>query len=83
MSRYRPLAPIIVVTRDERVARQLHLFRGCFPLYYPEPKNPDISWMEDVDARINVAVKVHNMIAVVVVTYMYPSHLPFIYHPNS
>jgi len=58
MSRYRPLSPILVVTRNEVVARQLHLFSGCFPIYYPTPKDPSQEWMEDVDARVHTAESV-------------------------
>lgn len=36
ISKYRPRAPIIVVTRNYQTARQVHLHRGCFPFYYPK-----------------------------------------------
>lgn len=36
ISKYRPQAPIIVVTRNPQTARQVHLYRGCFPFYYPK-----------------------------------------------
>ncbi|XP_063802684.1 pyruvate kinase PKLR [Pseudophryne corroboree] len=38
LSRYRPRAPIIAVTRNEQVARQAHLNRGVFPVLYREPQ---------------------------------------------
>ncbi|CAO3613822.1 unnamed protein product [Cunninghamella blakesleeana] len=37
VSKYRPSAPIIVVTRYPICARQCHLYRGCFPFIYPKP----------------------------------------------
>ncbi|KAI8967650.1 pyruvate kinase [Mycotypha africana] len=36
ISKYRPRAPIIVVTRNPQTARQVHLYRGCFPFHYPK-----------------------------------------------
>lgn len=34
VSAYRPRCPILAVTRDGRVARQCHLYRGIFPIHY-------------------------------------------------
>ncbi|MCP9260920.1 Pyruvate kinase [Dirofilaria immitis] len=34
VSRYRPMVPIIAITREEQSARQMHLFRGVHPLLY-------------------------------------------------
>lgn len=34
VSRYRPMAPIIAITRQEQAARQMHLFRGVHPIFY-------------------------------------------------
>ncbi|KAG0170977.1 Pyruvate kinase [Apophysomyces sp. BC1034] len=36
ISKYRPRAPIVVITRNPQTARQVHLYRGCFPFYYPK-----------------------------------------------
>ncbi|KAF7729938.1 Pyruvate kinase [Apophysomyces ossiformis] len=36
ISKYRPRAPIIVITRNPQTARQVHLYRGCFPFHYPK-----------------------------------------------
>lgn len=58
MSRYRPMAPILVVTRDPVVAAQVHLWRGCFPIHYDIPRTEDMTWMEDVDRRVQFAVEV-------------------------
>uniref|UniRef100_A0A183C2T6 Pyruvate kinase n=1 Tax=Globodera pallida TaxID=36090 RepID=A0A183C2T6_GLOPA len=50
-SRYKPTIPILAITRYEQVARQLHLYRGVFPLQYPSmDRNPD--WTADMDNRI-------------------------------
>ncbi|ORZ16375.1 pyruvate kinase [Absidia repens] len=40
ISKYRPYAPIIVVTRNPMAARQVHLYRGCFPYIYEKPAVP-------------------------------------------
>ncbi|XDV28476.1 hypothetical protein PO909_031781 [Leuciscus waleckii] len=55
ISRYRPRAPIIAVTRNEQTARQAHLYRGIFPVLYNNPSN-DV-WAEDVDLRVNFAME--------------------------
>ncbi|XP_073707083.1 pyruvate kinase PKM isoform X1 [Garra rufa] len=55
ISRYRPRAPIIAVTRNEQTARQAHLYRGIFPVFYNKTSN-DV-WAEDVDLRVNFAME--------------------------
>ncbi|KAG0045483.1 Pyruvate kinase [Gryganskiella cystojenkinii] len=50
VSKYRPKSNIIIVTRKESTARQIHLSRGCYPFIYKEPKVAD--WQEDVDNRL-------------------------------
>jgi len=54
VAKYRPPCPILTITRDSGVARQLHLHRGCVPLFYDAPKIP--LWQDDVDARIKYAM---------------------------
>uniref|UniRef100_A0A3Q2CMB5 Pyruvate kinase n=3 Tax=Cyprinodon variegatus TaxID=28743 RepID=A0A3Q2CMB5_CYPVA len=56
LSRYRPRAPIIAVTRCGMTARQSHLYRGVYPVLYTKPAN-DV-WAEDVDLRVNFAMEV-------------------------
>ncbi|XP_047010660.1 pyruvate kinase PKM isoform X2 [Ictalurus punctatus] len=56
LSRYRPRAPIIAVTRNGQTARQAHLYRGIFPVFYNKPAH-DV-WAEDVDLRVNFAMDV-------------------------
>ncbi|KAI9834628.1 MAG: Pyruvate kinase [Phylliscum demangeonii] len=54
ISKYRPVCPIIMVTRHARTARYSHLYRGVYPFLFPEAK-PDFSkevWQEDVDRRL-------------------------------
>ncbi|KAK2767616.1 Pyruvate kinase [Arachnomyces sp. PD_36] len=54
LSKYRPVCPIIMVTRNETAARYSHLYRGVYPFYFPE-KKPDFNvkiWQEDVDRRL-------------------------------
>ncbi|KAF9998979.1 Pyruvate kinase [Entomortierella chlamydospora] len=50
VSKYRPQANIIIVTRKASTARAIHLSRGCYPFIYTEPKVED--WQEDVDRRL-------------------------------
>ncbi|XP_062861238.1 pyruvate kinase PKM isoform X2 [Trichomycterus rosablanca] len=56
LSRYRPRAPIIAVTRNGQTARQAHLYRGIFPVFCNHPAH-DV-WAEDVDLRVNFAMDV-------------------------
>ncbi|PIO37005.1 Pyruvate kinase PKM [Aquarana catesbeiana] len=56
VSRYRPRAPIIAVTRNGQTARQAHLYRGIFPVLYKEPVHQ--AWAEDVDRRVNFAMDI-------------------------
>lgn len=55
LSRYRPRAPILAVTRNAQTARQAHLYRGIFPVLYTNP--PHDVWAEDVDMRVNFAME--------------------------
>ncbi|XP_065841756.1 pyruvate kinase PKM-like [Oscarella lobularis] len=50
LSAYRPRAGILTVTRSARVARQIHLWRGCVSLFYPEEPLKD--FQEDVEKRL-------------------------------
>merc|ERR1719460_751328 len=54
VAKYRPLCPILAVTRFDQVARKMQLYRGCLPLLYEEARNED--WSADVDARVQFAV---------------------------
>lgn len=54
LSKYRPVCPIFMVTRNPTASRYAHLYRGVYPFLFPEQK-PDFSqvnWQEDVDRRI-------------------------------
>lgn len=54
ISKYRPVCPIIMITRNDTASRYAHLYRGVYPFLFPESK-PDFSkvnWQEDVDRRI-------------------------------
>lgn len=62
ISKYRPRCPIIAVTRNEIAARQMHLWRGCYPLLITKPKPyTDLvegeQWLKDVDYRIQTAIE--------------------------
>ncbi|SPO19800.1 probable pyruvate kinase [Ustilago trichophora] len=53
VSKYRPSCPILTITRNPHTARDVHLYRGCYPFLYPHPRPEDNSkWQEDVDNRI-------------------------------
>ncbi|TLS28302.1 hypothetical protein PpBr36_01491 [Pyricularia pennisetigena] len=59
LSKYRPVCPIFMVTRNPSASRYSHLYRGVYPFLFPEAK-PDFSkvnWQEDVDRRIKWGVK--------------------------
>jgi len=49
LSKYKPACPILAVTRNEGTARNMHLYRGVYPIGYSD-KVPD--WQTDVDNRI-------------------------------
>ncbi|KAI9739581.1 MAG: hypothetical protein M1834_006299 [Cirrosporium novae-zelandiae] len=54
VAKFRPVCPIIMVTRNPHASRYSHLYRGVYPFLFPESK-PDFSvtnWQEDVDRRI-------------------------------
>jgi len=67
ISKYRPRVPILTVTRNEQTARQIHLHRGCYPFWYPEPRGvPDHQWQKDVDNRIRFGLS--NALALNIIT---------------
>lgn len=55
LSRYRPRAAVIAVTRSAQAARQAHLCRGVFPVLYCEP--PENIWADDVDRRVQFGIE--------------------------
>uniref|UniRef100_A0A8D2JB93 Pyruvate kinase n=2 Tax=Varanus komodoensis TaxID=61221 RepID=A0A8D2JB93_VARKO len=56
LSRYRPRALIIAVTRSEQVAQQVHLCRGVFPVLWRGGKQE--VWAEDVDHRVQFGTEI-------------------------
>jgi len=58
LAQFRPRCPIIVVTRNESTSRLCHLYHGCYPLLYPEPKNANKIWEEDVHERFEWALSI-------------------------
>ena len=55
IAKYRPRCPVVAITRSEIAARQMHLWRGLFPLYLTESKSvPDTGdeWIQDVEVRV-------------------------------
>ncbi|CAG8473101.1 1948_t:CDS:10 [Ambispora gerdemannii] len=60
VSKYRPRCPIITVTRNAQTARQIHLYRGCYPFIYDVPPPSDAikdGWQEDVENRIRWGIR--------------------------
>lgn len=53
-SKYRAMCPFLAVTRHAPAARQMQLYRGVVPLFYPEGRLDD--WSADVDERIQYCV---------------------------
>lgn len=59
ISKYRPVCPIIMVTRNATASRYSHLYRGVYPFMFPR-KKPDFKeedWQEDVDGRLKWGIK--------------------------
>ncbi|KAH9892187.1 pyruvate kinase [Xylariomycetidae sp. FL2044] len=59
ISKYRPVCPIFMVTRNASASRYSHLYRGVYPFLFDEAK-PDfnkVNWQEDVDRRIKWGVE--------------------------
>jgi len=55
LSKYRPECPILGVTRQDREARQMHMFRGVFPLVYRKEAKGDHG--KEVEERVKYAVE--------------------------
>jgi pyruvate kinase len=62
IAKYRPRCPIIGVTRNEIAARQMHLWRGLFPVLIQEPKPLGLvegdEWISDVELRVQEAIAI-------------------------
>jgi len=52
---YRPRCPIVAITRNEQVSRQLHLHRAVFPIHHEGTRLEQ--WVDDMDTRIAAAVQ--------------------------
>jgi len=57
LAKFRPQVPIIAVTRDSQTARQIHLWRGCYPLVYTGPTLLGEDWRTYVDDRFKWAIE--------------------------
>merc|ERR1712241_884190 len=53
-AKYRPQCPVVAVSRENQVARQLQLHRGVIPLLYQKDGQAD--WSQDVDTRVQFAI---------------------------
>jgi len=54
VSKYKPLCPILAVTRFPQAARQMQLFRGITPMLYESAKADP--WVQDIDDRVQFAI---------------------------
>jgi len=58
ISKYRPACPIIVVARDLHTLRMIHLYRGCFPVFYnlerAEPREKDVDNRHDFGVKMAI-----------------------------
>ncbi|RNA38003.1 pyruvate kinase PKM isoform X2 [Brachionus plicatilis] len=54
LAKYRPKCPVVAVTRSDIAARQMHLWRGLFPLLLNDPKKAPEGdeWLQDVENRV-------------------------------
>ncbi|GAA5896685.1 hypothetical protein JCM8208_004266 [Rhodotorula glutinis] len=58
VSKYKPPCPIITVTRNVQTARQAHLYRAVYPMYFDQPRpETNEGWQTDVDNRIRHSCK--------------------------
>jgi pyruvate kinase len=57
LAKFRPKVPIIAITRDPQTARQIHLWRGCYPLVYSGPTLAGEDWRSYVDVRFKWAIE--------------------------
>ncbi|CAH0053532.1 unnamed protein product [Clonostachys solani] len=59
ISKYRPVCPIFMVTRNPSASRFSHLSRGVYPFLFPEskPNFNEVNWQEDVDKRIKWCIE--------------------------
>ncbi|KJH46612.1 pyruvate kinase [Dictyocaulus viviparus] len=55
-SRYKCPIPVLAISRSAAVCRQLHLYRGIFPIHYDKSRGDD--WPTDVDSRINHGIEI-------------------------
>ena len=56
MSKYRPRCPIVTILNDKQVARQVHLWRGCFPYLFEGDFSQSKDWAKDVEQRVTDAI---------------------------
>ncbi|SPO07670.1 probable Pyruvate kinase [Cephalotrichum gorgonifer] len=52
VSKYRPICPILMVSRNVSAAGHSHLSRGVYPFIYTGPKMESHQWRTEVDARV-------------------------------
>lgn len=53
LSKYRSSCPVLMVTRNEKVARFAHLYRGVYPFIYTQPRPQSAEdWQRDVEERL-------------------------------
>lgn len=55
VSKYRPRCPVISISNNARVCRQMHLWRGLFPFLFEGEFTDDMKWSQDVEDRVEAA----------------------------
>ncbi|KAK2712078.1 pyruvate kinase-like [Artemia franciscana] len=55
IAKFRPVCPVVAVTRSFQAGRQCLLWRGIVPFHYLDEHNPD--WLKDVDSRVQNAIE--------------------------
>lgn len=57
ISKWKPICPVVAVTRQHSVARQMHLHFGVSPMCYDTSKDEKDTWAGDVDKRFSWAME--------------------------
>ncbi|KAK2712584.1 hypothetical protein QYM36_011314 [Artemia franciscana] len=55
IAKFRPVCPVVAVTKSIQAGRQCLLWRGIVPFHYLDEHNPD--WLKDVDSRVQNAIE--------------------------
>eukprot|EP00053_Salpingoeca_punica_P017815 m.172369 g.172369 ORF g.172369 m.172369 type:complete len:523 (+) comp17293_c2_seq1:2681-4249(+) len=65
LAKWRPVCPVLAVTRYERICRLMRLHRGVHTILCTTVKAPEASWMQDVDDRFALGVNTAKSMGIV------------------